>query len=103
MGFLKHIRSRSGLKSAEDTKSYTHHATERILLRNWTRPNPTAGFSALLLEELLSWVCPHSRDDTYESCEDSMVDGGCMLCDMRDLAQCALVNRQWSGAAENLL
>ena len=32
-----------------------------------------------------------------------MVDGGCMLCDMKDLSQCALVNTQWSQAAQNLL
>ncbi|KAF6226055.1 hypothetical protein HO173_012545 [Letharia columbiana] len=32
-----------------------------------------------------------------------MIDGGCMLCDMRDLSQCALVNRQLSEAAQNLL
>lgn len=103
MGFLKHIRSRSRLKSAHDNKTFPHYATVKESTPGWKSPNPTAHFTAALLEELLSWVCPHARDDTYESCEDSMVDGGCMLCDMRDLSQCALVNRQWSAAAENLL
>lgn len=103
MGFLKHIRSRSRLKSGDDSKSFLHHVTERIQPPSWKTLNPTAEFPAALVEELLSWVCPHTRDDTYQSCEDSMVDGGCMLCDMRDLAQCASVNRQWFGAAENLL
>ena len=56
-----------------------------------------------LVVELLSYVCPHTQDESYIPCEDSMADGGCMLCDMRDLAHCAVVNRQWNIAARRLL
>ncbi|KAK4696987.1 hypothetical protein P7C71_g1008, partial [Lecanoromycetidae sp. Uapishka_2] len=62
MGFLKHIRSRSRLKSADDTKYYSHHATEKIPLPKWARPNPTAEFPAALLEELLSWEVQQCSD-----------------------------------------
>ena len=32
-----------------------------------------------------------------------MLDGGCMLCEMRDLAHCAVVNKQWNHAGYNVL
>ena len=103
MKFLGHIRSKTRLKSADDTKINHQRLQKRNHLHHLTNSNPTTTFPASLLEKLLSYVCPHSQDDTYRSCEESMVDGGCMLCDMRDLAQCALVNQQWSRAAQNLL
>ncbi|KAL9099334.1 MAG: hypothetical protein Q9163_005150 [Psora crenata] len=64
--------------------------------------NPTADFPRKLLEDVLSFVCPHAREGSHGPSEE-LVDGGCMLCDMRDLAQCALVNRQWCEAARKLL
>jgi hypothetical protein len=56
-----------------------------------------------LLERIFSFVCPHSQDDTYESCEQSAVEDTCMLCDARDLAHCAQVSRKWRFHATNLL
>ncbi|KAL8741774.1 MAG: hypothetical protein Q9190_005655 [Brigantiaea leucoxantha] len=56
-----------------------------------------------LLTEVLTYVCPHARDDNYLSLEESMRDGGCMLCDMRDLAQCALVSRRFLVATQTIL
>ena len=103
MKLLAHIRSKSRLKSTDDTQIDEKHLLKTPASDVWAAPDPTAALSAPLLEELLSYVCPHSQDDTYTSCEESMVDGGCMLCDMRDLSQCALVNQQWSKAAQNLL
>ena len=32
-----------------------------------------------------------------------MLDGGCMLCDMRDLAHCVAINKQWNHAAQTVL
>ena len=32
-----------------------------------------------------------------------MLDGGCMLCDMRDLANCSAVNTQWNKAGQTVL
>jgi hypothetical protein len=56
-----------------------------------------------ILERIFSFVCPHTGDETYESCEQSAVEDTCMLCDLRDLAHCAQVSRKWTTPALNLL
>ncbi|KAJ5050947.1 uncharacterized protein L3040_002814 [Drepanopeziza brunnea f. sp. 'multigermtubi'] len=56
-----------------------------------------------LLERIFAFVCPHARDQTYESCEDSAVEDACMLCDLRDLSHCAQVSRKWREAAVRVL
>ncbi|KAI5308796.1 hypothetical protein KEM55_004845, partial [Ascosphaera atra] len=48
-------------------------------------------------------VCPHTQDESYASSEESMPEDACMLCDLRDLAHCALVCRSWAEAANSLL
>ena len=105
MKFLRHIRSKSRLKSLENThgSSYPDYGPHSKNAGSQTGPNPTAEYPIPLLEEVLSYVCAHARDDAYMSCEESMTDGGCMLCDIRDLSHCALVNRQWSEATQNVL
>ncbi|KAK3325371.1 hypothetical protein B0H66DRAFT_588150 [Apodospora peruviana] len=55
-----------------------------------------ARFDAQTLNNIFGWVCPHSLDETYETCENSSTeDGACMLCDLRDLAECVLVCKPW--------
>ncbi|MCJ1310389.1 hypothetical protein MMC25_004053 [Agyrium rufum] len=57
-----------------------------------------------VLDAIFSAVCPHAADETYLTAEDSIFDdNGCMLCDMRDLAQCARVCRQWGIVAQSRL
>ena len=58
---------------------------------------------AHLLKKISIYVCPHTQDEAYTTSEDSMIEDGCMLCDMRDLAQCALVCRHWGEVAQNIL
>ena len=89
----------------DDDQNDRNRARKEPKVSSTQRPsgNPTCAYPAALLEELLSHVCPHSKDDNYTPCEESMIDGGCMLCDMRDLSQCGLVNKQWSEAAHTLL
>ncbi|RCI08171.1 hypothetical protein L249_6260 [Ophiocordyceps polyrhachis-furcata BCC 54312] len=48
-----------------------------------------------VLQRIFAFVCPHSRDESYETCEESASDSGCMLCDLRDLSHCAQVGRTW--------
>ncbi|KAJ4306560.1 hypothetical protein N0V88_001364 [Collariella sp. IMI 366227] len=72
--------------------------------RNYNAHSSSAGFnflsrpsyrSAALLAQLprpvlariFGFVCPHATDETYATCEQSAVDDGCMLCDLRDLAR----------------
>ncbi|KAH7318531.1 hypothetical protein B0I35DRAFT_432304 [Stachybotrys elegans] len=71
---------------------------------------PTARSASLLahlpppvLERIFSFVCPHARDKSYETCEGSSTGSGCMLCDLRDLAHCAQVSRAWRIRANNVL
>lgn len=104
MKLLSHIRSKSRQKSTDDTASYSPYGPPQSHTSiGLARTHPLARFSVALLETVFDYVCPHSRDDCYTSCEESMVDGGCMLCDMRDLAHCAGVSKRWSEAAQHLL
>ncbi|KAF4120503.1 F-box domain protein [Geosmithia morbida] len=48
-----------------------------------------------VLQRIFAFVCPHACDETYETCEESASDRSCMLCDLRDLAHCVRVSRQW--------
>lgn len=101
MKFLN-IRSKPGAKSSNDKhNASTQDPHDYKSLTPRFSPNPTAQIPIVLLEELLSYCYP--QDDNYSSCEDSMADGGCMLCNLKDLSQCALVSKRWSEAAQNVL
>ncbi|KAM7204192.1 hypothetical protein V8F33_001827 [Rhypophila sp. PSN 637] len=58
-----------------------------------------AQFKPTILDRIFGFVCPHSRDESYETCEQSSIDDACMLCDLRDLAACVLVCKRWREAA----
>jgi hypothetical protein len=48
-----------------------------------------------ILERIFAFVCPHTLDESYETCEQSALDDACMLCDLRDLAHCVATCRRW--------
>ncbi|KAF7543714.1 hypothetical protein G7Z17_g10520 [Cylindrodendrum hubeiense] len=54
-----------------------------------------------VLERVFAFVCPHTRDESYDSCEGSAasIDSICMLCDLRDLSHSARVCRAWRAIA----
>ncbi|KAI9846348.1 MAG: hypothetical protein M1837_004201 [Sclerophora amabilis] len=95
MKFLKHIRSKSKLKESDSQSTdypppaysgpskYSHSLAAHPQLPN------------NILETIFAFVCPHTEDESREPPEKSMVADGCMLCDLRDLAQCAPVCRKW--------
>lgn len=56
-----------------------------------------------VLERIFALICPHTQDSTYETQEQSSIDDACMLCDLRDLAHCVQVNRQWKETAVKVL
>ncbi|KAM3087491.1 hypothetical protein ACMFMG_001575 [Clarireedia jacksonii] len=56
-----------------------------------------------ILERIFTFVCPHSQDETYETCEQSAIDDCCPSCDTRDLAHCARVSRKWRNLAVRVL
>jgi hypothetical protein len=62
-----------------------------------------AHFPAAVFERIFTYVCPHTRDETYETCEQSSVEDGCMLCDLRDLAHCVAVCKKWRIEAVKLM
>ncbi|KAL8704658.1 MAG: hypothetical protein Q9201_002192 [Fulgogasparrea decipioides] len=103
MKFLQHIRSKSRLKN-EDTAPFDEYRAPTVHSpRNRSGRDSTSRLPLKLLTKILSYICLHAWDDNYLSLEDSMRDGGCMLCDMRDLAQCALVSRRFLVATQTIL
>lgn len=103
MKFLQHMRSKSRLKSGDEAQIYEHNAPVARSPNDPTRRDLTSGLPLKLLTDILSQICPHALDDNYLSLEESMRDGGCMLCDSRDLAQCALVSRRFLVATQTIL
>ena len=105
MKLLGHLRSRSKLKDGVEAKVYENHSlpARPKVSNNKLRPGRESALPARILERIFVFVCPHTQDEAHTTLEDSMVEDGCMLCDMRDLAQCALVCRRWAGVAQNLL
>ncbi|KAI8622870.1 hypothetical protein F5Y19DRAFT_44591 [Xylariaceae sp. FL1651] len=56
-----------------------------------------------ILERVFAFVCPHSCDESYETCEQSAVEDACMLCDLRDLAHAGQVCKRWRRSAIQLM
>jgi len=98
MKFLKHIRSKGKTRHARpEVQGYQQYSGSRDGQTYFSRVPP------YVLRNIFAEVCPHALDNSYDSSEESMTEDGCMLCDMRDLAQCALVSKQWNGVAQKLL
>lgn len=62
-----------------------------------------ASLPEAILERIFAFVCPHTQDTSYETCEQSAVEDSCMLCDLRDLSHCAQVSRRWRAVASDVL
>ena len=58
-----------------------------------------AALPPVILERIFSFVCPHSQDESYETCEQSALGDACMLCDLRDLAYAGLACKKWRASA----
>ncbi len=110
MGFFKHIRSKSKQQQQQRQQQqghdpYGHGFYNDGHARTSSRGYPfnlAARLPTAVLDEIFRYVCPHVEDRSYMTAEESVVDG-CMLCDMRDLAHCALVCRRWNEVALTLL
>ena len=73
-----------------------------------SKPSPAsahvlADLPSPVLARIFSFVCPHARDETYETCEQSSIEDACMLCDLRDLAHCVQANKRWKTEARKTL
>lgn len=113
MRFLKHIRSKSRVQSQGPEAQIYHHRGGSSPFngpggagRNAggaLRPGLAARLPSRVLHHIFLYVCPHAEDGSYAAAEDSMTEDACMLCDMRDLAHCAIVSRRWNEVAQRLL
>lgn len=56
-----------------------------------------------VLQRIFGHVCPHARDETYDTCEESAKGDNCVLCDLRDLSHCTQVSRAWRAPAIKVL
>lgn len=107
MGLLKHFRSRSRLKdnNPQPTSSSSVPPLPYQSQPRYGRAGPdyTQRLPDKVLANIFSYVCPHSQDTSYETCEDSQIGDGCMLCDLRDLAKSAQTCRKWYATAQSML
>jgi hypothetical protein len=56
-----------------------------------------------VLRRIFAFVCPHTQDKSYDTCEESAIEDACMLCDLRDLAHCVGVSKIWRKEARSQL
>ena len=108
MGFLKHFRSKSRLKDSNGPSSPSPYTSSYPLPHQpVTAARYGRDFTTRLPDKVLTrifqFVCPHTTDFTYEPSEQSQIGDGCMLCDLRDLSNCACVCRKWYGLSQKLL
>ncbi|PLN85465.1 hypothetical protein BDW42DRAFT_160532 [Aspergillus taichungensis] len=107
MGFLSRFRRRSKSRSragnSDSLRIDGYHYQDDI------PPVPRRGLDYTkklprpVLARIFAFVCPHAVDTSYDTSEESMTEDGCMLCDMRDLAHCALTCKHWYLDARALL
>jgi hypothetical protein len=110
-GYLGHADSRSdrnrpfGSPPAADPYDPRGYSQSTHLGPRPTRASTAvlARFPETVFRRIFAFVCPHSRDESYATCEQSAVEDGCMLCDLRDLARCVAVCRRWKTEAVKLL
>ncbi|KAF2163448.1 hypothetical protein M409DRAFT_26061 [Zasmidium cellare ATCC 36951] len=103
MGLLKHFRSKSRLKDTSPQPTSSQPPMPSMPQHVRYGPDYTQRLPDKVLANIFSYVCPHTLDFTYETCEDSQIGDGCMLCDLRDLSKCAQACRKWYAVAQGLL
>lgn len=99
MGFFKRFRRN---KTSKKSESRVRNDLYAPAIPEYHGPDQFVRLPDNVLRRIFEHVCPHSADESLDGSEDSGNDG-CMSCDMRDLAHCALTKRQWYGVAAGLL
>ncbi|KZL64684.1 f-box domain-containing protein, partial [Colletotrichum incanum] len=56
-----------------------------------------------VLGRIMRFICPHSQDETYETCEARAIVDACALCHLRDPAHSARVCIKWCNPATAIL
>ena len=98
--FRKKDRKKAEVPSSYPDEFRSHGVVDPLPARpSWASARCLAQLPPAVLQRIFAFVCPHSRDESYETCEESANDVGCMLCDLRDLSHCAQVSRSWRASA----
>ena len=95
---LFHVRSRVKLKS----NGAEAHIYDQSLPKS-AEKKASIKLPARVLKHIFAYLCPHTNDETCTSLEGSMIEAGCMLCSMRDLAHCASVSHEWTDVTQRIL
>ncbi|KAI0445462.1 hypothetical protein F4803DRAFT_155471 [Xylaria telfairii] len=90
-------RDKYRLYNPRPEQHYNHAAERGRIFAPWLE------LPAPILERVFAFVCPHSSDESYETCERSAVEDACMLCDLRDLAHAGQVCKLWRRSAIRLM
>lgn len=90
-------RDRYRLYNPRSDQHYNYAAERSRTFAPWLELPPQ------ILERVFAFVCPHSCDESYETCERSAVEDACMLCDLRDLAHAGQVCKLWRRSAIQLM
>jgi hypothetical protein len=119
-GRLKSKVSRTKLKHQDDgshdqTHKHSHSYTNNGFLSpggpsEWVPRPPLITWDNRLndhpriLTKIFGYVCPHSKDRSYESANNvPLPDGTCMYCDLWTLKNCVLVCRAWRRVAQQAM
>jgi hypothetical protein len=92
--FFRKLRGKSR-KEKGSRREESLGRIQDIYIAPYYGPDMTAYLPENVLQRIFQEVCPHTRDDSYNTCETQLEYEACMLCDVRDLANCAKVKRQW--------
>lgn len=75
------------------SNGYNNYTGGNMVFAPWLElPTP-------ILQRIFAFICPHTQDESYETCEQSVIEDACMLCDLRDLAHASMACKQWRKAA----
>ena|ERR1700749_4646888 len=97
MGLFKHLRSKPIKANDSRPKVYGHYISSPLGQDYTTR------LDRKVLARIFTFVCPHTLDTSYQILDDVDLGDTCMLCNLRNLAQCARVCKAWHDPAMQVL
>ncbi|KAI5856218.1 hypothetical protein GGS23DRAFT_589054 [Durotheca rogersii] len=100
---LSNTPARDDLERDKYWQYNTHHRDQYRYAERSSVFAPWFKLPPPILQRVLSFVCPHCCDESYETCEQSALENACMLCDLRDLSHAGQVSKRWREAAVKLM
>ena len=97
MGLFRHLRSKP-IKAKDNSPRVNVD-----YISSPPGPDYTAKLDRKLLARIFTFVCPHTLDTSYQNLDDVDLGDTCMLCNLRNLAQCARVCKAWHDPVMQIL